>query len=223
MSLTGAAIAPLLTTNTVNDGIVRLIHVAVPHGQFPHMFMFSTDALWLSMPSSRNVDSIGSIATGVTMLWHQDFRPVAGYRYTMRVVTTTPLGGTTITEHPFNVPVEPQHRINGNWQGMAAPTELPPNSIINEPTLFRQTTIQEYNSFISFFSVITQDLQPTWFNSIGSHYHNGFGLTFGSPSVSISVGLSGNISASIGFSPTFQSATRRHVPLTVRFIPWWMQ
>jgi len=199
-----------LTVGYFNDGIMSLIHIAVASASDPARYTFITDALWLQMPWSRRTDSVGSVASSIAV----DFSSMGGwYSYQRRSVV-----GANITYHFYSRTATTQHRISGAWQGTAAIVNMPLDTTVTRP-IFVMHRHSNLNAVNVFEGLMVHPQLITNFNSIGAHYHSGFGIGAITPIVSISFGV-GGVAASIGLAPTWHVVTtRRHVPLLLTYRP----
>ena len=190
-----------------NDGIMRLMHVVTQNHLDRERYRFVTKAEWLQMPFARRVDSIGSIATSIAI----DFDSISSfYGFDRRTQI-----GDTFSWHSHTYIPTSQHRINGSWQGIAAILNMPSDVTMVYPVFIshRHTNFYAFNIFDG---LIVHPQLATNFNSVGSHYHNGFGIGQFNPSVSITLR---GISASIGLDPSLQNTTRRDVSLLLQYTP----
>lgn len=186
------------------DSYMEVIHTAAYQGGGSYLFM--VDAKWLTMPTFRGYDSIGSCAMNGTVspntqsgYYSYDTTTIDGFGR----ITHSSTGDITITNK--------QNETNGNWYGSAGIIDLP-NNISTENTSTMHSNLEahyQYEGHVNYPELVS------WFNTVGTYSHATISLVF-SPSVSIDIG--GGVSASIGLSIA-GIVDSRPAELEIKYIP----
>lgn len=193
-------------SESFEDSYMRVVHTAVHKGS--GRYLFSTMATWLTMPTFRLKDAIGSCAPTLAI----DNNTRSGW-YSYRAVTNIfPTGEHTdgiIKNSITNV----QNAINGDWYGSAGVFQLP-NNYADQ---YSSATYTELRAYYEFEAELRYRDLATSFNSIGTYAHKRISVGI-EPSVSISFDGKPSASISLGVSLT-SPEDRRSAELLIHYDP----
>ena len=215
-------ITPLSTRvgeRNINFGVMTIRHFINRDFNDHARLTFFTEARWLSMPSRRWADSVGSVASHISICHNTTMNLSFSY------VRTFTSGNSSSSQQFTTRSLAISHISHDTFRGVAGRFDMPRDSINSclwTGTFLNSTQHTNLVAVLNWTGFVSQPSVTRTFESIGSYYHNGsiFGT---STNASLSFGVSAGIpntpltvSASIGFSPTLGAApTRRIVPLTV--------
>ena len=186
------------------DSYMELTHAAADQGG--GSYLFTVDAEWLTMPTIRSYDSLGSCAMNGTVTPNTQ----SGY-YSYETVTAH-IDGSISRSSTGDIDItDKQNDTNGNWYGSAGVFNLP-NDYEDHNTSKMHS---KFKAHYQYEGHVTYPEQVSWLNSVGTYDHSTIGISFG-PSVSIDIG--GGVSASIGLD-IFATVDSRPAEIEVNYIP----
>lgn len=150
-------------------------------------YFYSTDANWLTMPSIRYMDSLGSCAMEGTVT------PETQYGYYWYTSQHFSMG--VMEEEPVFEYLEDNYDNDkdGNWYGSAGYFNLPRNT----GTGNNGTVHQDFGAHFQYRGHVTSPDERRFFNTVGSYTHATVTIA-ASPSITIS--YPGGLSASAGIA-----------------------
>ena len=191
------------------DERVATEYLSVTHSVFYYgeaRYKFITSAHWLTMPSWRLTDSIGSCAQNISLIYGTASGQY-GFDSTLRNSATN----TTLTEsYRYEITDIYQATPTGVWEGMIGCFDLP----IDYSDTYTSIRHQNFWALFEFQALVSSPEEIHNFNSIGCYCHHQI-LPILNPSATISMG-SGNmdIGISLGVDNDVLSAK-----MTLKYYP----
>ncbi len=186
-----------------NDSYMSLSHTVAYDGDATYLFI--TDAIWLTMPLYRAIDSLGSCAMGCTVTPGSQS---GYYLYSGRFYAN---GELIHTEDEFKNITTYGNAINGNWYGSAGSFDLPDNAIDNS------VMFVDFCARFDYYGHVHDPDSSKWINSVGTYEHTTLGVVL-NQAMNIEVAKHPLVSATIGLD-SIASSEVRAVELEIYYTP----
>ena len=188
------------------DGYLRLTHGATRVSEGNDYYVFTTDALWLTMPFWRGTDTIGSCANYFAVIENTAY---GMYNYEVYNVNTGAAGGTYIRNEVGDLININDDLVITGWAGAGASFILPAD-------LHLANQARNYHVYFHFRAAISETEQEIWTNSLGSYSHMYDELQIEFPDLSIDITGDISLGGSISVSTEIDTV---NTMISVNYIP----